>query len=48
MSFYRNVEFPEEVKTDTVEAELKDGILHLSIPKVEPKPEYRATKVKIK
>ncbi|MEM0466726.1 MAG: Hsp20/alpha crystallin family protein [Candidatus Thermoplasmatota archaeon] len=48
MSFYRNVEFPEEVKTDTVEAELKDGVLHLSIPKMEPKPEYKTTKVKIK
>lgn len=48
MSFYRNIQFPEEVKTDTVEAELKDGVLHLSIPKVEAKPEYKATKVKIK
>ncbi len=48
MNFYRNVEFPEEVKTDSVEAELKDGVLHVSIPKVEPKPEYKTTKVKIK
>jgi len=47
-SFYRCLEVPEELKTDRVEAELKDGILTLSLPKVEPKPEYKAKKVKIK
>lgn len=47
-SFYRSVEFPDEIKTDTVEAELKDGVLNLSLPKREPKPEYKSTKVKIK
>jgi HSP20 family protein len=46
--FYRSVEFPDEIKTDTVEAELKDGVLNLSLPKREPKPEYKSTKVKIK
>jgi HSP20 family protein len=47
-SFYRHLELPEEVKTDNVEAEMKDGVLTMSLPKVEPKPEYKATKVKIK
>jgi HSP20 family protein len=48
MSFYRSVEFPEKIKTDTVEAEFKDGVLKLSLPKQEPKPELKSTKVKIK
>jgi HSP20 family protein len=47
-SFYRSIEFPDEIKTDTVEAELKDGVLNVSLPKVEPKPENKSTKVKIK
>jgi HSP20 family protein len=48
VSFYRNLELPEELKSEEVEAELKDGILKLSLPKVAPKPEYKSTKVKIK
>ena len=48
MSFYRSLELPEELKTDNVEAELKDGILNLSLPKVEAKPEHKAKKIKIK
>ena len=48
MSFYRRAEFPAEIKSDQVEAEFKDGILTLALPKVEPKPEYKSTKVKIK
>jgi len=48
MSFYRSVEFPDKIKTDMVEAEFKDGILDLSLPKAEPKPEFKSTKVKIK
>jgi len=47
-SFYRSIEFPDKIKTDTVEAEFKDGILNLSLPKAEPKPEMKSTKVKIK
>jgi HSP20 family protein len=47
-SFYRYLELPEELKTDSVEAEMKDGLLTIKLPKVEPKPEYKATKVKIK
>lgn len=48
MSFYRALELPEEMKTDDIDAELKDGILHLTLPKMEPKPEYKPKKVKIK
>ncbi|MBN1280570.1 MAG: Hsp20/alpha crystallin family protein [Candidatus Thermoplasmatota archaeon] len=48
MSFYRKVEFPEEVKADTVDAQLHDGVLHLTIPKVEAKPAYKSTKIKVK
>jgi len=47
-SFHRYMELPEEVKTENVEAEMKDGILTIKLPKVEPKPEYKSTKVKIK
>ena len=47
-SFYRHLELPEDVQTENVDAEMNDGVLTLSLPKVEPKPEYKATKVKIK
>jgi HSP20 family protein len=47
-SFYRSVEFPDKIKTDAVEAEFKDGVLNLTLPKSEPKPEVKSTKVKIK
>jgi HSP20 family protein len=47
-SFYRSIEFPDKIKTDTVDAEFKDGVLNLILPKAEPKPEIKSTKVKIK
>ena len=47
-NFYRHLELPEELKTDSVEAEMKDGVLTIKLPKVEPKPEFKTTKVKIK
>lgn len=47
-SFYRSVEFPDKIQTNTVEAEFKDGVLSLSLPKLEPTPEVKSTKVKIK
>ena len=48
MSFYRSLELPEEIKTDEVEAELKDGVLTVMLPKVEPTPKKKTKKVKIK
>ena len=48
MDFYRHLELPEELKTKNVEAELKDGVLTLSLPKAEPKARFQSTKVKIK
>jgi len=47
-SFYRALELPEELKTDKVDAELRDGVLTLKLPKMEPKPERKARKVNIK
>jgi HSP20 family protein len=48
MDFYRSFQVPDTLKTGKVEAELKDGILMLMLPKAEPKPKYETTKVKIK
>lgn len=48
LSYYRAFEFPEEIRTNDVEAELNEGILTITLPKVEPKAEFKATKVKIK
>ena len=48
MSFYRAVELPEDLKTDDADAELRDGVLTVSIPKLEPKPEQKPTKVNIR
>lgn len=47
-SFYRHLEFGEDLKTDAVNAEYKDGILTLELPKVEPKPEEKSVKVEVK
>ena len=46
--FYRSLELPDEIKSDDVDAEFKDGILKVMLPKVEPKPKHKASKVKIK
>ncbi len=47
-SFYRSLELPEELKTDNVDAEIEDGVLRISLPKLEPKPKKESKKVKIK
>ena len=47
-NFYRSLELPEGLKTGNVEAELKDGVLTLLLPKVEPKPKFETTKVRVK
>jgi len=36
-SFYRMVRLPEEIKADSVEANLKDGVLEIVLPKKAPK-----------
>jgi HSP20 family protein len=47
-SCHRTINFPEEVDPAKVEGKMKDGILELEIPKREPKPEERLTKVQLK
>ncbi len=47
-SFYRRIEFSDKIQTETVQAEFHDGVLNLSFPKAEPKPESKSTKVEIK
>ncbi len=47
-SCHRTVNFPEEVDPSKVEGIMKNGILELKIPKREPKPEDRLTKVQLK
>ena len=48
MSFYRSLDLPEEIKSDNVNAEFKDGVLTVMLPKIKPKPKHNASKVKIK
>ncbi len=46
-SFTRSVSLPNKVKTEEVEAEFKNGILHLTLPKAEEaKPKKIEVKVK--
>jgi HSP20 family protein len=40
-SFYRMVQLPEEVNVDDVDAELKDGVLEVVLPKKTPKHKKR-------
>ncbi len=47
-SFYRYLELPEELKTNDIDAQFKDGILTLTLPKVEPKPSHESKKVKVR
>jgi len=45
--FHRVLPLPENVKTDKVEAELKDGILQIRLPKATP-PAKKSQKVQVK
>lgn len=45
--FYRRVPLPEKVDSEKVEAEMKDGILTVRLPKVAP-PEKKARKIGVK
>ena len=47
-AFERIIEFPEEVNPQKVEGSMKDGVLQLTIPKKEPNPEERLTKVQLR
>jgi HSP20 family protein len=44
----RAITFPEEVVPQRVEATMKDGVLQIIVPKKEPKPEEKLTKIAIK
>ncbi len=48
MSYYRNFGLPEDIKSDEVEAEFKDGILTVMLPKVKPKETPKTKKVNVK
>jgi len=45
--FYRTLPLPDSVLTDKAEAELKDGVLTVRLPKASP-PERKAKKVQVK
>jgi HSP20 family protein len=45
--FYRSLPLPEKVVADKAEAELKDGILTVKLPKAAP-PERRTKKIQVK
>jgi HSP20 family protein len=48
MSYYRALELPEDLRTENVDAELRDGILTVKLPKVEPKSETKSKRIKIR
>jgi len=47
-AFRRTIFFPEEVDPSKVEGAMDMGILTLTVPKREPRPEKRMTKLKLK
>jgi HSP20 family protein len=47
-AFERVIEFPEEVVPQKVEGSMKDGVLQLTVPKKEPNPEEKLTKVQLR
>ena len=42
-TFYRRIELPEEIKVDEVKAELKEGVLSITVPKKAPKQRRKVT-----
>jgi HSP20 family protein len=46
-SFFRSLPLPDAVLTDKAEAELKDGVLTVKLPKAAP-PEKKTKKVQVK
>ena len=47
-SFYRSFRLPEQVKSEKADAEFKDGVLTVNLPKVEPTTKHEAKTVKVK
>lgn len=47
-SFYRYVDLPEEIKVDSVNANLSDGVLEITLPKKTLKPQKQKRKVQVK
>ena len=47
-SCQRTVNFPEEVDPSKVEGTMDNGVLKLKIPKKEPKPDERMTKIQLR
>ncbi len=47
-SLQRFVAFPEEVDPSKAEGSMKEGVLELTVPKKEPKPEEKPRKVSLK
>jgi HSP20 family protein len=47
-SFYRSFGLPEQVKSEKVDAEFKDGILMVHLPKIEPTTKHEEKTVKVK
>jgi HSP20 family protein len=46
-SFQRSFSLPEGVKTDTIDAKYKDGVLTVKIPKKEVKEEKKVQEIKV-
>lgn len=46
-SFYRSIPLPDSILPDKAEAELKDGVLTVTLPKSSP-PEKKSQKLKVK
>lgn len=47
-SFYKRIVFPEEVVPEKAESTVKDGVLHLDVPKKTPTAEPKKHKVAVK
>ncbi len=48
MSFFRSLELPEEIKSEDVEAEMTDGVLKVTLPKLESRPVAKSKKIAVK
>ena len=46
-SFERSVSFPEEVDPSKAEGKMNNGVLELTVPKKEPKPETKTRKIEL-